>query len=121
MNKMILMLVSLFSTAACCQIAYAQTVTSVQLTDVIKSQGTGNIDLFKDVTPSELELFRVDNSGLIVLAVDINEDASGSEKASSQGVAIKTVRLTVSFDDASERVYESANGCCFSETQDLLS
>ena len=106
--------------AACCHTPAAQTLTSVQLTDVIKSQGTGNIDLFKDVTAGQLEQLRLDNDGFLVIAVDINEDASGTEKATSQGVAIKSVRLTLGFDDGSQRIYDSADDCCFSETQALL-
>jgi len=120
MRKKILMLASLLGTAACCQLGHAQAINSIQLTDVIKSQGTGNIDLFKDVTASELEQFRSNNDGMLVLAVDVNEDASGSEKSSSQGVAVRSVRLTVSFDNGPDRIYDSANGCCFSETQALL-
>lgn len=106
--------------AAYCQTATAQALTSVQLTDVIKSQGTGNIDLFKDVTTGQLEQLRIDNHGFLVIAVDINENASGTEKATSQGVAIKSVRLTIGFDDGEQRVYDSAGDCCFSETQALL-
>jgi len=113
-------------TAAClalavyCHATPAQELGSVRLTDVIKSQGTGNIDLFKDVTAGELEQLRLDNDGFLVLAVDINEDASGTEKASSQGVAIKSVRLTIDFDDGSQHIYDAVDGCCFSETQALL-
>jgi LruC domain-containing protein len=100
--------------------AAGQEVLSIKLSDVIKSQGTGNIDLLKDVTPAQLEALRVNNDGTLVLGVDINEDASGSEKASSQGVAIKSVRFTAGFDDGSQLVLDSADGCCFSETQALL-
>ncbi len=98
----------------------AQELVSVRLSDVIKSQGTGNIDLFKDVSAPVLEQLRLDNEGTLVFAVDINEDASGSEKASSQGVAIKSVRFTVGFDDGSQLILDSAQDCCFSETQALL-
>jgi LruC domain-containing protein len=100
--------------------AQAQELVSVRLTDVIKSQGTGNIDLMKDVTPSGLEQYRLENSGALVFAVDINEDASGSEKASSQGVAVKSIRFIADFDDGSQLVLDSAEGCCFTETQALL-
>jgi len=67
--------------------------TSVQLTDVIKSNGTGNIDLFKDTTAANLELLRLDNGGELVFAVDVNEAADGSEKASSQGITIGSAWL----------------------------
>jgi LruC domain-containing protein len=98
----------------------SQAVTSVRLTDVIKSQGTGNIDLFKDVSAQQLEALRLDNNGILIFAVDINEDASGSEKASSQGVAVKSVSFIVDYDDGSQSVINSLQGCCFTETQALL-
>lgn len=101
-------------------VAWSQTISSIQLTDVIKSQGTGNIDLFKDVTADQLEAYRIDNGGALVFAVDINEDASGSEKASSQGVAVKSVSLSIDFDDGSQLVLDSVAGCCSTETQALL-
>jgi LruC domain-containing protein len=113
-------LVTVLAAAALCQAAFAQELLSVRLTDVIKSQGTGNIDLFKNVSASQLEQFRLDNDGMLVLAVDVNEAASGSEKASSQAVALKSVRLTIGFDDGSQAVYDSADNCCVSETQALL-
>jgi LruC domain-containing protein len=113
-------LVTMLAAAALCQPAFAQELSSVRLTDVIKSQGTGNIDLFKDLTASQIEQLRIDNDGVLVFAVDINEAASGTEKASSQAVAIKSVRLTVGFADGSQLVYDSADDCCFSETQALL-
>ena len=81
--------------------ANAQTLSSIQLTDVIKSQGAGNINLFKDVDAQTLEAFRVSNDGMIVLAVDINEDASGSEKATTQGVSVESINFTVTYDDGS--------------------
>ena len=112
-------LVLLFG-AVCVPQVWSQVATSIQLTDVIKSQGTGNIDLFKDVTAAQLEALRLDNDGALVFAVDINEDASGSEKASSQGVAIKSVSFTVDYDDGSQLVVSSLEGCCSTETQALL-
>jgi len=93
---------------------------SVQLTDVIKSNGSGTIDLFKDVTAQQLEDLRIDNGGLLVLAVDVNENASGTEKATSQAVALDTVTLTVTYDDGSEIVVDSQNNCCSTETIALL-
>jgi LruC domain-containing protein len=66
---------------------------SVALTDTVKSTGIGNIDLLKDATALELEEFRQDSSSALLFAVDVNEAASGSEKASSQGVSLDTVEL----------------------------
>ena len=97
----------------------AQELTSVRLTDVIKSQGTGSIDLFKDVTASQLEQYRVDNDQRLVFAVDINEAASGTEKASTQAVTVKAVLLTIGFQDGSVKVYDSTTGW-FTETSTLV-
>ena len=95
-------------------------IESLKLTDVIKSQGSGNIDLFKDISAPQLEQYRFEHEGVIVLGVDINEAASGTEKASTQGVSIKNVVLTIDFDDGSQIIYDSMNNCCETETQTLL-
>ena len=97
----------------------AQDLTSLRLTDVIKSQGTGYIDLFKDITASQLEQLRIDNDQRLVFAVDINEASSGTEKASTQAVTVKTVLLTIGFEDGSEQVYDSTTGW-FTETSALV-
>jgi hypothetical protein len=121
MKKFVARLAVTITTLGFCHLTLAQELVSVALTDVIKSQGTGNIDLFKDVTASALEQLRVDNDGFLVFAVDINEAASGTEKASTQGIAVKSLRLIIGFDDASELVLDTAvSACCFSETQALL-
>lgn len=69
--------------------------TSLKLSDVITSKGDGNINLFKDITAAQLEEYRVSNSGAVVLAIDVNEAADGTEKASSQAVTFKRVVLSV--------------------------
>lgn len=69
-------------------------VQSVVLTDVVRSTGVGNIDLLKDVTVAQIEEYRQNNSGYLAFAVDVNEAANGTEKADSQGVALKSVVLT---------------------------
>jgi LruC domain-containing protein len=68
-------------------------IDSVSLTDVIRSTGSGSIDLLKDATSVEVEEFRQDASGALLFAVDVNEAADGSEKASSQAVTLDTVEL----------------------------
>jgi LruC domain-containing protein len=79
----------------------AHALESSRLTDVIKSSGDGNIDVFNPSTTGRiidgptLEAFRQDNNGSIVFAVDVNEAADGSEKASSQAVTIDTARLEI--------------------------
>lgn len=120
MSKLRSNITALLLGITCCHVASAQELLSIRLTDVIKSQGTGNIDLLKDVSISQLEQFRVENDGVLVLGVDVNEAASGTEKASSQAVALKSVRLTVDFDDGSRQIYDSADNCCSTETQALL-
>lgn len=114
-----LMLTALF-VAGSPGVSHAQDTQSVLLSDVIKSQGTGNIDLMKDLSPEQLEWFRLEHGGNLVFAVDVNEDASGTEKASSQGVAVKSIRFSASYDDGSQIVLDSSDGCCTTETQALL-
>ena len=93
---------------------------SVRLTDVIKSGGTGNINFFKDVTAEQLEQLRVDNGGEIVIGVDVNESANGTEKASTQAVTLGSLTLTVTYSDNTQKVYDLASGCCTTETQALV-
>lgn len=79
-------------------------VLSRRLGDVIPSNGNGVINVMKlsgsrpNLTGADLEGFRQDNNGEVVFAVDVNEAASGTEKASSQGITIKTAVLTVVID-----------------------
>ena len=104
----------------CSGAALAQEITSVLLSDVIKSQGTGNINLLKDLSPEQLERFRLEHGGSLVFGVDINEDASGTEKASSQGVAVKSIRFVATYDDGEQLALDSSEDCCITETQALL-
>jgi hypothetical protein len=60
------------------------------LTDTIKS-GSGIIDVMQDVTAGELQ--DALSGGTLFLGADLNENASGLEKSTSQGVAIKEVEL----------------------------
>lgn len=120
MKNRLLIAAGALATCLSCTTAFAQTINSVRLTDVIKSQGTGNVDLFKDVNASTLEQLRIDNNGVVVIGVDINEAASGTEKASTQAVAVKSMRLVIEFDDSTQLVFDSSDQCCFSETQALL-
>ncbi|MEN8712107.1 MAG: hypothetical protein ABF326_07920 [Arenicellales bacterium] len=62
------------------------------LTDTIK-QGSGTIDVMQDVTAAELGGSLSD--GTLYLGVDLNEDASGLESSTSQGVAIKEMELVL--------------------------
>lgn len=79
-------------------------LVSAKLNDVIKANGSGDIDLFDPfhakhiIDGNVLEQFRLDNNGELVFAVDINEAANGSEKASTQGVSIKTAELILTID-----------------------
>jgi LruC domain-containing protein len=97
----------------------SQELESIRLTDVIKSQGTGNIDLFKDLGASELEQLRLDNDGQLIFGVDINEAASGTEKASTQAVTVKYVLLNIGFEDGSQQVYDATTGW-FTESYTLV-
>lgn len=83
-------------------LAYLLTATTARaeiptiLTDTIKS-GSGSIDIMQDVTGSELD--GALSEGTLYLGVDLNEDASGLEKSTSQGVAIKEVELVLTTTD----------------------
>lgn len=87
----------LFITLYC---SAAFSLDSVKLKDTIK-QGYGYIDLFRaqqsknNLTASDLEFLRVSSSENLVFAVDINEAANGTEKASTQGVTVDSVSLII--------------------------
>jgi hypothetical protein len=77
----------------------AQVKESQILKNTIK-KGTSDINLLlaqgnKAISPAIVELFQLENNGLLILVVDINEASSGGEKAASQGVAIEHLTLTV--------------------------
>lgn len=86
---LLLMSVLLISTAARAELPTV-------LTDTIKS-GSGTIDIMQDVTSNELD--GALSGGTLYLGVDLNEDASGLEKSTSQGVAIKEVELVLTTTD----------------------
>jgi len=82
---------------------------STKLKDVIKSNGVGTIDLFTPfnnnttLDAATLEQFRLDNNGELVFAIDVNEAANGTEKASTQGVAIESAVLVFIIDSVEYR------------------
>ena len=119
MKKLVATLGMTLAALSYCHLSVAQELSSIRLTDVIKSQGTGNIDIFKDISASQLEQLRVDNDGQLVFGVDINEAASGTEKASTQAVTVKYVVLTIDFEDGSQQVYDATSGW-FTETYTLV-
>ena len=111
---------SILLAAAVLMVEIASAQDSVRLTDVIKSSGTGTVDFFKDVTAAQLEQLRLDNGGRIVIGVDVNESANGTEKASTQAVTLGALTLTITYSDNSQKVYDLASGCCTTETQALV-
>ena len=110
MKKLVATLGAALAVMSYCHLPAAQELGSVRLTDVIKSQGTGNINLLKDVSASQLEQLRANNDGQLVFGVDINEAASGTEKASTQAVTISYVVLTIGFEDGSQQIYDATSG-----------
>ena len=78
----------------------ALAVSSTRLRGTI-DKGYGEINLLqagvqsRNLTMAQLEAFRRDNNGVLAFAVDVNEAASGSEKASSQGVTVEYARVEV--------------------------
>lgn len=81
-------------------------IESLRLTDVIKSNGTGQINLLKDLSASQLEQYRMDNNGAIIIGIDINEAANGTEKSTTQAVTIKTLIFNIELDDGSSYTYQ---------------
>lgn len=98
--------------------AFTQSTSSVRLTDTVV-KGVGDVDLLKNVTPSALESFRAANGGRLVLGVDVNEAANGTEKASSQAVTVADAWLELQMADGSRRTYGHAGGF-WTETQALV-
>jgi hypothetical protein len=66
------------------------------LSDKIQ-KGSGVMDIVKDVTTEELEVYLSD--GNVYLGVDLNEDAGGNESADSLGVAIAQMELVLETTD----------------------
>ncbi|MFK7851151.1 MAG: hypothetical protein AB8D78_09255 [Akkermansiaceae bacterium] len=91
------------SILGCClllwsSLAGAQEVVSRKLSDAI-FKGDGVIDLLNDISGSELTQYFNQTGGLLLLGADVNEDNSGNESSTSQGVAIKQVQLSISTTD----------------------
>jgi LruC domain-containing protein len=98
----LLLIPSLFMALLALQPAHAiEEISSFLFADNIRSNGVGDIDLFKPknndrvVTGPLLEAFRLDNGGQLVFAVDVNEASAGSEFSDSQGVAVASAQLSV--------------------------
>lgn len=85
MRKMVGLVALLLTTSARAEIP-------VVLTDTIK-QGSGIINLMKDVTAAELQ--QVLSGGTLLLGVDANESAVAPESSTSVGVAIKEMELVL--------------------------
>lgn len=73
--------------------ASAQDEIPTTLTDKI-FQGSGVIDLLKDVSPESLSQY-LDENGQLLLGIDVNEANSGNESSLSQGIAIKQMELVI--------------------------
>lgn len=78
-------------------------VDSIRLKDTI-NKGIGTIDVFQALqqknnpNASQIEQLRIDNNGVLVFAVDVNEAANGTEKAETQGVTLKRVELVATIN-----------------------
>jgi hypothetical protein len=73
--------------------ATAHADISTRLSDTVNS-GTGTINLLKDISGADLAR-QITSTGKLLFGMDINENASGNETASSIGVALQSVELTV--------------------------
>lgn len=112
-------------------ITTAEAASSIKLKDVIPSQsGVGTIDLFKAHNPRTvingpaLESLRDEAGGKLIIGVDVNEAANGTEKSTSQGVAVKSMALTVVINGVT-KTYQAAwpnnpGNCCSTETKTPL-
>lgn len=69
-------------------------VESLVLIDKIY-KGTGTIDLLKDISSSQLSDYFNQSYNMLLLGVDVNEDASGTESRDAMGVAIKQATLEI--------------------------
>lgn len=74
---------------------------SVKLTDHISTNGIGQINLLKNLSPLQLEAFRQDNNGMIVLGVDVSEAINGTENNNTQGITVKSLELNIELADGS--------------------
>ena len=84
-------LVALAATVLPCA-ARAQTIESRALTDKIQ-RGEGVINLMKNISGSDLAKYFGQTGKMLLLGVDVNEDASGNESSKSLGIAIKDAQL----------------------------
>lgn len=93
--------------------------TSLKLTDTI-AKGVGDVNLLKDLTASTLEGYRATYGSKtgIAFGVDVNEAASGTEKASSQGVTVADAWLEVVIGGVTKTYGHSGN--FYTETQALV-
>jgi len=79
-------------------------------------KGSASINLFDSITASDLEQYRLDAGNRLLFAVDINENASGSEKSTSQGVTLKSVKLVLTMDYTTQKEFTDFS----TETQAIL-
>jgi LruC domain-containing protein len=119
MNKLI-KIVLYVSFVMCTQSVQAE-INSTVFSDVIKSNGTGVIDLMNAKTKGVaidaliLEEFRINNQGKLIFAVDVNEASDGSENADSQGVTVASATLVVTIDSV-DYIYDDFS----TKTQSIL-
>ena len=109
-------LVALAATVLPCG-ARAQTVESRALTDKIY-RGEGVIDLMNNISGSQLAKYFGQTGNMLLLGVDVNEDASGNESSKSVGVAIKDaqLKLTTTAGDFTFRDFLTSTTAVLRET-----
>ena len=92
MNRLTLILIAFLMS----ELTYAEIPTV--LTDKIR-KGVGIIDLLQDTTVTELQEYLA--NGSLYLGVDVNEEASGNESATSGGIAIAEMELIIATTEGS--------------------
>lgn len=95
-------------------------IDSKPLTDSASTACASTINLFKDVGATDLETYRLDNGGKLVFGFNVQEAKSGTETALSQGVALKSAALNLTFSNGSKKTYAIANDACYTETYSIV-
>lgn len=70
-------------------------IASRSLTNKI-FKGDGVINMLIDISGPDLKSYLSQTNGLMLLGVDVNEDASGNESSKSLGIALKQAQLSIS-------------------------
>lgn len=89
------MLAVLVASSTVASLGFTQTmVNSTVLTDKIH-RGEGVIDILQNLNSSQLNDYFTQSNRMMMFGIDVNDNASGNEKQSSLGTAIKSAKLAI--------------------------